>query len=223
MVGVDDGKKTLKIVWNWSLVKKKDIGKRKFMGPKRSIILAVVSKVQETHYNIEVLMKLTNLNEVDYKLSMDLKLVNISIGICSHTSKYPCPYGECYKDDQGNWMKGPDRTVTNIREHRRRWMMKSRSKKGNRANLKQYMNCENAPLINGDPDDPIILTVPPPPLHTILLGPVNHVFKELMKRHKKILKTTSDLHIQRAKYHGRKFEGKTLENICSWFKKISHR
>ena len=59
VIGVDDGKKTLKIVWNWSLVKKKDIGKRKFMGPKRSIILAVVSKVQETHYNIEVLMKLT--------------------------------------------------------------------------------------------------------------------------------------------------------------------
>ena len=51
------------------------------------------------------------------------------------------------------------------------------------------MNCENIPILDGDPDDPLYLTIPPPPLHTILLGPVNHVFKELRKRHPVIMKT----------------------------------
>ena len=153
-------------------------------------------------------MDITKINEVEYALSVDLKLVNISIGICSHSSKYPCPYGECYKDSRGNWIKGQDRTIRNIRENRSTWMRRSRNKNGNRTNLKNYMNCEFEPLINSDPEDPIIKTVPPPPLHTVLLGPVNHVMKELMKRSSKILKTLSNLHIQRSKYHGRSFEGK---------------
>ena len=77
----------------------------------------------------------------------------------------------------------------------------------NRANLKNYMNCENDPLLGGDKDKPIINYIPPPPLHTILLGPVNHVVRELEKRYPKILKTLSKLHIQRSKYHGKSFEG----------------
>ena len=94
-----------------------------------------------------------------------------------------------------------------MRKHRSNWLRRSRSKKGNRKNLKRFMNCEYEPLINGIEDDPIIKTIPPPPLHTILLGPVNHVFKELLKRYKPILKKVSSLQIQRSKYHGRNFEG----------------
>ena len=60
------------------------------MGPKRSVILAAVSKVKETHHNMKVLMDLTKLNEVEYSLSMDLKLVNITLGIGSHSSRYAC-------------------------------------------------------------------------------------------------------------------------------------
>ena len=208
VIGVDDGKGILKIVWNWSLMFDRDLGKKKLMGPKRSIVLAAVSKVKETHHNMKVLMEITNMNEVEYNLSMDLKLINISIGIQSHSSRYPCPYGECWKDERGCWHKGQDRSIRNIREHRSKWMNRSRTKKGNRSNLKSYMNCEYEPLINGDENDPILKTVPPPPLHTILLGPVNHVFKELSRRYPKILKTIHNLRIQRSKYHGRNFEGK---------------
>ena len=87
-------------------------------------------------------------------------------------------------------------------------MKRSRNKQGNRINLKDHINCEKDPLMNGDQDEPIIKTVPPPPLHTLLLGPVNHIFKELRKRYKNILKKVSKLHIQRSKYHGKNFEGK---------------
>ena len=63
--------------------------------------------------------------------------------------------------------------------------------RGNRKLLKDFMNCESDPLINGDPDCPIIKIIPPPPLHTVLLGPVNHIFKEFEKRYPKILERVS--------------------------------
>ena len=43
------------------------------------------------------------------------------------------------------------------------------------------MICEHELLIrNDEPDCPIIVKIPPPPLHTILLGPVNHIINNLM-------------------------------------------
>ena len=87
VVGVDDGKQILKVVWNWSLMFENDRGKKKLMGPKKSIVLFGVSKVKETHHNMKVMMELTKMNEIEYAMSMDLKLINISIGICSHSSR----------------------------------------------------------------------------------------------------------------------------------------
>ena len=82
----------------------------------RSIILAVL----ESYYNIGVLFKLTSLSEVEYKLSQDLKLLSIAIGITNHSSKYSCPYGECFKDELiGQWLKGQDRTIKNLTENQK--------------------------------------------------------------------------------------------------------
>ena len=75
------------------------------------------------------------------------------------------------------------------------------------------MNCEYEPILGGNQDDPVIKTIPPPPLHTVLLGPVNHVIKQLNRRFSKILKNISNLHIQRAKYHGKQFEGNQCRSI----------
>ena len=87
VIGVDDGKQILKIVWNWSLMFENDRGKKKLMGLKKSIVLFGVRKVKETHHNMKVMMKLTKMNEIEYAMSMDLKLINITIGICSHSSR----------------------------------------------------------------------------------------------------------------------------------------
>ena len=99
MIGADDGKYILKITCNWSSFKP-DIEKYKLMSAKRSIILAAVNKVPETYHNMGVVFKLTSLNEIEYKLSQDLKLTSIVIGITNHSSKHPCPYGECFKDEK---------------------------------------------------------------------------------------------------------------------------
>ena len=89
---------------------------------------ALSLQVKESYHNMSVLMKLTNLNEVEYSFSMDLKLINIYIGIGSHSSRHPCPYGECYRDKTGSWVKGRDRTVNNIKEHQIRWTKSSMNK-----------------------------------------------------------------------------------------------
>ena len=75
---------------------------------------------------MKVLFKLTNIDKVAFKLSEDLKLINIVLGIGTHSSKHPCPYGECYRDDDGFWVKGQDRTIRNILEHHSKWMKRSR-------------------------------------------------------------------------------------------------
>ena len=170
VVGIDDGKSLLKIVYNWSCLGRQE-GKEKLTGPKRSLVLAAVN-VPETHWNIHVLMELTKLNEIDFRLSQDLKLINIVIGITSHSSKFPCPYGECFKDEENeHWIKGKNRTFSNLQENQKKWCDASKSKKGNRKNLKEFKNCEFPPLVTvPDPDTPVLFIIPPPPLHLILLG-----------------------------------------------------
>ena len=81
-------------------------------------------------------------------------------------------------------------------------------KKGDRSKLKNYKNVEYKPLIEADEDTPIIELVPPPPLHLLLLGPVNDIIKKLQQLHPPILKEIEKLHIQRSKYQGKNFEGK---------------
>ena len=84
------------------------------------------------------------------------------IGITNYSSKYPCPYGECYKDENSSeWVKGKNRTIQNINENQEKWKKKTRS---NRKYLMNFKNCENTPLISSeDPDVPIIFSIPPPP------------------------------------------------------------
>ena len=221
VVGMDDGKGMLKITLNWSKVIKYR-GRNQLMGPKCGLILAIVANVPESYHNIKILMNLTNINEIEYHLSQDLKLTNIIIGITSHTSKYPCPYGECYKDNKSNeWYKGTDRTIKNLRSNQRKWC-EAPARQNDRRLLKEFKNCENVPLIScDDPDTPILYVIPPPPLHLILLGPVNHIINHLKQRYSQIVNILDTLHIQRSKYHGKTFEGNQCRQILQKIHKLN--
>ena len=178
---------------------KPDKGQYKLMSSKRSIILAAVSKVPETYHNMGVLFKLTSLNEIQYQLSQDLKLTSIVIGITNYSSKYPCPYGECFKDEKtGQWVKGQDRTIRNLTDNQQKWYQSMAYKRRDRSTLKNYNN----------EDTPIIQIIPPLPLHLLLLGPVNDIIKKLQELYPPIIKIIEKLHIQRSKYQGKNFEGK---------------
>ena len=60
------------------------------------MVLAIVEKVEEDYENVKLIMDRINLNiqKLNYVFTMDIKLVNIVLGLMSASSTYPCPY--CY-------------------------------------------------------------------------------------------------------------------------------
>ena len=83
--------------------------------------LAAVKGVPETYNNIKFLYDQLQLDNIEHKLSEDPKLVNMTAGVGSSSSKFPCPYGYCYKSPTGEWIKGEDRTIENLIEHHLEW------------------------------------------------------------------------------------------------------
>ena len=87
----------------------------RFISKNKQAILAIVPKVLENHANMKIIIKKTRINELDdFLLVADLKLLNIILGIGVHSSKYPCPYGHCYKAKDGTWIVGIRKTLQNI-------------------------------------------------------------------------------------------------------------
>ena len=207
IVGVDDGKSLLKICWNWSK-KEKDEGKYRLMGPKNSLILACVSDVPETSHNIRILFNLVGIHEMNFILSEDLKLHNITLGKQSHTSKHPCSYCSGYFDLKlRRWIKGDPITLKSLSNDRRRWLEET---DGDRSRLQEYNNVEHEALVSFDNDTKILLKIPPPPLHVCLLGPVNHIIQQMEKVFPAIKDRISKLRVVRERYQGKTYEGENL-------------
>ena len=59
-------------------------------GVKRSIVLAYVENVSEDYDLIHQILKLLRVDELDYVVAADLKLLNILLGLSDHGGKYAC-------------------------------------------------------------------------------------------------------------------------------------
>ena len=212
IIGVDDGKGVLKICWNWS-IKEKDGGKIKLMGPKRSILLACVAMTPETPHNIKILYDIANLNEVDFLLSQDLKLHNITLGKQTHSSKHPCPYCTGYYDSKSRrWVNGESITLKKLNSDRNRWLKESG---GIRKKLQDFNNVEHPAIVSFDENTKVLLKIPPPLLHVCLLGPTNDIIHHLEKIYPDVTKILDrDLHLVREDYQGKTYEGKFSIRAC---------
>ena len=180
VIGLDGGVKKLIMCHTWS---PKVAGKlRRKLSQKNTIILASVAEVPETDHNLRVIFTLTQINNISYLLSADLKLVLMGLGLGSNASTFSCGLAECRKESKrGKWIKGEYRTISSICEHQRKWLTETG---GNRKKLNQYKNCENEPVVRPqfDENSPLFHWLPIPKLHAILLGPTNHLVKELVER-----------------------------------------
>ena len=137
-------------------------------------------------------------------------MANEVIGMTSASSRFPCPFGKCRKDGNGNWIPGEDRSLENLAEANEDWLLNGDGKK---ENLKYYFNVRNLPLIGEKKNMKVILLIPPPPLHLIRLGPTNHLLEELRLLCPEILmEFCRKIHIVRSGYHGRCFEGNGYAN-----------
>jgi hypothetical protein len=169
---------------------------------RRVIILAHVDDIPETYANMSKILEKLNIHNLyqDYHLVSDLKLYNIILGLTACSSRHGCPFCNGRKGPDGVWIKGEDRTLETLLEDQEMWEHNS----GDRAQLKEFNNVEFKPLLmtpnnkllNNDLSTTSTLSIlPPPGLHLIHLGPVNHIWKALGKQidldhFEKVLKLT---------------------------------
>ena len=162
-------------------------------------ILPNALKTPENYINMKLMIQKVKLNTlIQYLLVADLKLLNIVCGLGTHSSKYPCPYGQCFRQGNGIWVAGRRRTVRSIKENFQRWKAAGSKQK----KKKNFYSCEEEPLIKvneGDEYKEILGTCPPPPLH-LLLGVANHVWKQLEKKFPGMKDFQKSLHLQKASY-----------------------
>ena len=100
----------------------KMIKKMKMNSVKRVIILAAAD-VKENRENVKLLWQKVGLNSLKVQLAMDLKMVNIVLGIQAHTSIHSCYICEGANPFKPgvDWSKGELRTLGSIREHVTAW------------------------------------------------------------------------------------------------------
>ena len=65
---------------------------------KHLLLLAVCEGIPEDYDNIKTILEKLQLNTIGCNYVSDIKMINVSLGLMSASSNYPCPYCEIYKD-----------------------------------------------------------------------------------------------------------------------------
>ena len=157
---------------------------------KRAIIIAFVDDIPENYQNLSIIHNKLNIHLIPhhYKIVSDLKLYNIILGLMECGSRHGCYICKGLKNSVGIWEKAALRHLEDLIEDFTHWEEES----GLREKLKEYHNVQHVPLLqtptakllDNDHSDTLTLTLtPPPPLHVIKLGPVNHLWKGLSKHY----------------------------------------
>jgi hypothetical protein len=179
-------------------------------GVKRQLIVGISEEMPETYENIKIFLDLAQVKDVSLVISCDLKVANILCGIQAHASKHPCCW--CDVDSDNLSSCGQSRSIGKLREN-----YKAFEAGGSKLNTaKQYDNSIHPPLIDGEDTTLVLDVIPPMELH-LLLGIVNHLFKNLLQCWAGATEWTSKLNIQMQPFHGGQFAGndchKLLQNV----------
>lgn len=130
-LGIDGGggflKITLSIVPRMSVRPTKSF---KDSGVKRLHIIALAPKLPEKYEYVRLIWNLLELDNFEYVVAGDLKIINIIVGIMAHSSSNPCPYCEIGKNNLID-ASGTPRTIGRIKEHSAR--DKTSKKRSNHA------------------------------------------------------------------------------------------
>ena len=189
----------------------------KMTGGKRILFLAICPGVSENYHNVKTILDHIKIHMLeDYKITGDLKIYNIVVGIGTHASKYPCPFCLTYKDKNGFWVHAELRTWSNIVENNSNWQRNGSIKE----DLMEYKNCSHPPMIGPGTDEPVMWTLSPPALHLYLL--VNHVLNSLHKQWEYLSSWLKEcLHLVFAPYHGETLEGNDVATLLKNLERLS--
>ena len=183
-------------------------------GVKKTMIIALVPEVQENYCNIKRLWLEAGLEKFSrrFVIATDMKLINILLGLMSHSSTHPCSWCNVTKDNLHN--RGESRTVGNMMDLFWSYFEARAEKK----DASTYGNVIHPNMFSGNQNDstPLIVLIPPPELH-LLLGPVNKMYDEMLEIWPQGEEWSNRLYIKREEYHGGHFNGndsrKLLKNI----------
>ena len=179
-------------------------------GVKKQLLIAISEGMPETYENIQNLLKLTQSNSIHFVLFCDMKVANIICGIQSHASKHPCCW--CDADSSKLGLCGSLRIFGGIKKAHQEFIAHGNDVK----KAKQFGNVIHSPLLNF-PDESLILdAIPPMELH-LLLGVVNHLYKNLSNIWPECKNWPEALNIPLQPFHGGHFQGnhcqKLLKNV----------
>ena len=118
-----------------------------------------------------------NLAPGSFSPCCDLKVVNIALGLMSHSSLHPCPWCHWVKGSRDLDKQWELRTFEGIRHWQERWVQETGC---DPKQCKKYFNCKELPLPIF-PDVGLVSDyVPLPELH-LHLGIVNKLTDELLE------------------------------------------
>ena len=144
-------------------------------------------------------MNIIQMNDVAFYISCDLKMVNIIYGIQSHSSKHPCCWCNVSSDNLSECESL--RSCSTLKDMPSLLLMAQIT-----TLEKNFANVIYSPLINMD-NSVLILDVIPPMELNLLLGIVNHFFKNFSDLWPGAKEWPAELHIQFQPYHGGHFKG----------------
>ena len=178
-------------------------------GTRHTLLLCLATGVPENYNNVSLLLKKLNLRKFkySYKFVSDFKLLSIILGLSPSNSIHMCPYCDGYREDangnptnkKGDFKKGNHRDLGWLFYNNARIRIKGM--RGETVAAKLHRNCIKEPIIIrgargllGHSKCPILFGYPPDPLHTVLLGSPNDLFKILDKLCKAEMEKFKDKH-----------------------------
>ena len=152
----------------------------KLTGSNKLLVFALGEGIDENYNNVRIVVEKLKLHELHCCFASDMKLINVLIGLSSHSARHACPYCE----GEMTLEVGTLRTFGRLAD----WHNKLQQDAANSRNLatfiqrnqKNYTNVIHPSLLKGDPEQTILSTIPLPELH-LLMGVVNWALVLLYK------------------------------------------
>ena len=215
-VGLDGGQGSFKVVASIFELNAydKEIEGAKLTGSNKLLVFAMAEELEENYDNVRIVVEKLRLNEIGCCYAADLKLINCMLGISSHGGKHACPY--CESDM--SLTLGTLRTFRNLNDWHQK-ILDDAAKSRNpqtfiKRNQKHYMNVVNKSMIVGEPDSPILFSVPLPELH-LMMGLVNWavtlLYKQVNKENLQERMRTKSISVHG--YHGGGLDGVNSSNF----------
>ena len=198
------------------------VKKGKLTGVRKLIMVCIVPDVPETHTNMTILFKLTQLNLVSFLFVADFKLLLIVYGLQTATAKYPCPYCLILSDDMRDKQllekRDPaalipePRTFGKLEQDHTRFLEDFNGKKSKAMFANSTVNQS---IIEEDSEIETLSRSPLEELHC-LTGFVNHTFFDGLVKligRELAMKWPLSLNLVSKGYHGEVFEGNAARKL----------